>query len=109
MTTATLKLLTMPECVAAKAGTPSPWRDAAVHALDAVWGRDDVHCVLCGEPIGRVASYAAVLMPTEDCWLGWCLTAGICLPCGVKQTRDFLHRHLLHTAMLTLGEVGGSA
>lgn len=110
MTTATLKLLTMPECVAAKAGTPSPWRDAAVLALDNVWGDDQMRCVLCDELLGRCAAYAAIIAPNELPMRPMpCLTGGVCLPCGVGHTRAEVHQAALFAAVVAMGEVAGSA
>ena len=109
MTTATLKLLTMPECIAAKAGTPSPWRDAAVNALASVWGDDQMRCVLCDELLGRCAAYAAIIGPNDAAWVPFCLTAGICLPCGVGHTRAEVHQAALFAAVMAMGEVAGNA
>lgn len=107
--TATLKLLTMLECIAAKASTPSPWRDAAVNALNSVWGDDQMRCILCDELIGRVASYAAVILPNEEQRLPICRTGGICLPCGVGRTRDEVHKAALFAAVIAMGDVAGHA
>ena len=111
MTTATLKLLTMPECIAAKDATPSPWRDAAVLALNTVWGDDQMRCVLCDELIGRCASYAAIIVPNgaKSGVPVLCRTGGICLPCGVGHTRVEVHQAALFAAVMAMGEVAGSA
>lgn len=106
----TLKLFTLPECLEFRdKGHAGPWRDAAVKALSSVWEDDELCCVLCGEPLGRVVSYAAVIVPNDEHFVPQCLTAGVCLPCGVGQPRAAVHKAALVSAMMMLGEVGGHA
>ena len=99
----------MPECIEAKAGTPSPWRDAAVLALENVWGDDQMRCVLCDELLGRAASYAAIILPNGETWPVLSRTGGICLSCGVGHTRAEVHQAALFAAVMAMGEVAGSA
>lgn len=108
-TAATLRLLTMPECVAAQRGAPGPWRQAAAQALNTVWADKEMRCVLCDALLQRTASYAALIVPNDTAWVPQCYSGGVCLQCGVHRSRAEVHKAALCSAMMTMGDVGGHA
>ena len=106
---ATLKLFTLPECVAgADPGRlPPAWREGVIFAMQGIWGDGSMRCLVCDEEIGHCAAYAAVIIPqdalTAECA---CYSGGVCASCGSKHARSDIYTIVQRHALLSLGEAG---
>jgi len=110
-TAATLKIFTLPECIACKDNTQAfdPWGPALQFAMEAVWTDAEMRCLVCDEPIGRCAAYAAIVLPHDDLAHVPCQAGGVCAQCGAKHHREHIFDLVKGHALLSLGEMQGSA
>jgi hypothetical protein len=108
---ATLKIFTLPECIACKENTHAldPWGPAIEFAMASVWQDADMRCLVCDEPIGRCAAYAAIILPREALSGAPCRTGGVCAHCGAVNSREHIFDLVQQHALLSLGEIQGNA
>jgi len=86
-----------------------PWGPAITFAMEAVWQDAEMRCLVCDEPLGRCAAYAAVVLPHDDLAHVPCQAGGVCAGCGAAKSREHIFDLVKGQAMLSLGAMQGNA